>query len=73
MIQIISTTQIVLSIVLIILILVQNKNSSISIMTGGSQNAGKFERRGPEKFLHNLTIAVGVLFTVFACVFFLLG
>ena len=34
----------------------QSKGAGISIMSSGSEDFGKFERRGPEKVLHQITI-----------------
>jgi len=56
-------TELVLAIVLMTLILIQNKDGGLSAMMGGG---GSFEatRRGPEKVIFTLTIIVAVLFVV---------
>jgi len=57
------TTQIIISILLSIAILTQNKGTGLSATFGGS---GGFyaSKRGAEKILHNATIVLSVLFIV---------
>lgn len=57
--------QIILSIVLIALVILQGKGGSLSRMFGGEGGVYK-TRRGLEKTLYNLTIAVIVAFFVFS-------
>ena len=52
-----------LSVVLIPLIMLQSKGSGLSIIPN-SNDFGKFERRGAEKTLHNLTILLVILFII---------
>jgi protein translocase SecG subunit len=55
----------IVSILLIGVILLQQKNSSLGAMAG--QDAGEEmaqTRRGAEKFLHQMTIALAILFAV---------
>ena len=46
---------IVLALIIIVVIMLQAKGSGLSIIPG-SNDFGKFERRGPEKILHTITI-----------------
>lgn len=55
----------VLSAILTVLIMLQSKGTGLSIVPG-SNDFGKFERRGPEKTLHIITIALVIAFVV-AC------
>lgn len=50
-----------LATLVIILVMIQAKGSGLSIVPN-SNDFGKFERRGPEKILHNITIGVVVSF-----------
>jgi protein translocase SecG subunit len=50
------------AILLIGLITLQSKGTGLSIIPG-SNDFGKFERRGPEKILHQATIGLVVSFT----------
>lgn len=50
-------TLIVLSLIIIVVTMLQAKGAGLSIVPG-SDDFGKFERRGPEKILHSLTIAL---------------
>ena len=58
--------QIVLAIFLIAGILIQQSDASSGGAFGGADNwnAGYHTRRGFEKFIFNLTIVLGILFTV---------
>ena len=47
----------ILALFIIIIVMIQSKGTGLSIVPG-SGDFGKFERRGPEKILHNLTIGV---------------
>ncbi len=64
--------QIVVSILLILIILVQAKGNGLSIAPG-SNDFGKFEKRGAEKTLHITTIVLGVIFVVNATIYFFLS
>ncbi len=72
MLEIIKITQVVVSILLILLILIQPKRSSLSI-TSFWNEWQKFERRWPEKILHNTTIIFWILFVLNSLVFFFLA
>ena len=66
--NIIIIIQIVISILLTIFVLVQNKDGGLSAMMGGG---GSFQstKRGPEKFIYNATIVLGALFLVNAVIY----
>lgn len=53
----------VLAILIIIVITIQSKGTGLSIVPG-SNDFGKFERRGPEKTLHQATILLVTIFVV---------
>lgn len=50
----------------------QAKGNGLSIIPG-SGDFGKFERRGPEKILHQITIGLVVVFTVLAMISYFLA
>jgi preprotein translocase subunit SecG len=59
--------QIVLSLLLIIGIVLQNRGASLGGAFGGDNFASTFyKRRGAEKFLFNSTIVIAVLFVIAA-------
>jgi len=59
--------QIVLSILLIALVLLQRSDASVGAALGGDSLGGtKFERRGAEKLMFNTTITVAGLFALSA-------
>ncbi|MEK7461645.1 MAG: preprotein translocase subunit SecG [Patescibacteria group bacterium] len=59
--------QIILSLLLIIGVLLQRSEASLGSAFGSdSATGGRFMRRGFEKILFNATLAVAVLFTIFA-------
>lgn len=51
----------ILAIIIIIIVGLQSKGAGLSIIPG-SGDFGKFERRGPEKILHNATIVLIIIF-----------
>lgn len=57
----------ILALVLIVMIMLQAKGSGLSIVPG-SNDFGKFERRGPEKILHYATIGLVALFILTAMI-----
>lgn len=59
--SIVHTLLIILALIVIIITMLQAKGSGLSIIPG-SGDFGKFERRGPEKVLHNITIALIIVF-----------
>lgn len=62
--------EIILSIVLTVLVLMQTKGGGLGSFMGGSDSSGGFRtRRGVEATLHRVTILIAVLFftnTIFA-------
>lgn len=60
----IQIAQIILSVVLIVVILLQTKGSSFSGAMGGDSGSIYHTRRGLEKTLFQLTIALTVIFVV---------
>jgi protein translocase SecG subunit len=61
---------ILVALFLIVIITLQSKGSGLSIIPG-SGDFGKFERRGGEKVLHNVTIVGVTLFTLLSLVIYL--
>lgn len=72
MLKIFFIIQIIVSILITFLILVQAKGNGLSIAPG-SNDFGKFEKRGAEKTLHIMTIVLGVIFVVNATIYFFLS
>lgn len=65
-------TQIVLSVLLILGIVLQNRGASLGGAFGGDNFASTFyKRRGAEKFLFNATIVIAILFVLSAIAGFL--
>lgn len=64
--------EIALSIALIAVVLIQNKNVSLNLssMSGGM---GSVTKRWGEKFLHNLTIILGGLFIINSLLLFVMS
>jgi preprotein translocase subunit SecG len=59
--------QIVVSIVLVVLILVQKNEGGLGSAFGGGDTGGAYHtKRGAEKYIFNLTIAFAILFGVLA-------
>jgi protein translocase SecG subunit len=58
--------QIVLSAIITILILLQRSDASLGSAFGGTDSTTMYTRRGAEKILFNITIAVAVLFALSA-------
>ncbi|MBU0578107.1 preprotein translocase subunit SecG [Patescibacteria group bacterium] len=61
--NIILIIQVVISILLIILVLVQNKDGGLSAVFGGGESF-QSTKRGPEKFIYNATIVLGAAFMI---------
>lgn len=53
----------ILAILIIVVVTIQSKGTGLSIVPG-SNDFGKFERRGPEKTLHQATILLVAVFVV---------
>ncbi|MFZ4461214.1 MAG: preprotein translocase subunit SecG [Patescibacteria group bacterium] len=60
------------SVLLCLLVVIQSKGTGLSLAPG-SGDFGKFEKRGPEKTLHVITIVLAVAFIVLATGLFFLG
>ena len=54
--------QIILSVLIVVAVLLQQNQSSIGVLGGGSDDAIKNTRRGSEKFLLQATVILGILF-----------
>lgn len=73
MIETIKIIEMVISILLILVILIQPKKSSLNLTTFGNEWGWKFERRWPEKTLHQLTIIIWSIFIILALVYFFMA
>jgi preprotein translocase subunit SecG len=60
--------QIVISVALIILILIQSKGSGMGSLFGGGDSGVYTTRRGVEKTLFNLTVVVSMVFFLVAII-----
>lgn len=58
----ITTLQVIASIILIGLILVQERSSGLSSLFGGAAGTPYQTRRGAEKLIFNATIIIGIIF-----------
>ncbi|QFR39692.1 preprotein translocase subunit SecG [Candidatus Gracilibacteria bacterium 28_42_T64] len=61
MLEILKFIEVIVAVLLVFIVLIQNKNVSLNLssMSGGM---GEVTKRGPEKILHNATIILGVIF-----------
>jgi len=64
--------EVIIAILLIFIVLVQNKNVSLNLSSMSGWMAAT-TKRGTEKVLHNATIILGVLFIVNSLALFLLN
>ncbi|NVP17181.1 preprotein translocase subunit SecG [Candidatus Gracilibacteria bacterium] len=71
MLDILKFSEIVIAILLIAVVLVQNKNVSLNL-SDMSNGMGEITKRGPEKILQNMTIVLGVLFILNSVALFLI-
>lgn len=55
--------QVIISVLLTIFILTQNKDGGLSAVMGGGESF-QSTKRGPEKFIYNATIVLGIAFMV---------
>ena len=69
MITVLTITQIIISVLLIVVVLIQHKNVSLNLSSMGGW-MGSVTKRGGEKVLHNATIVLGTLFTLNSLLFF---
>jgi len=72
MIAFMQVAQIILSIAVIFVVLIQNKNVTLNLssMSGGM---GSVTKRGSEKVLHNATIVIGIAFVVNSLLLFVVS
>jgi preprotein translocase subunit SecG len=63
-----NVVQIIISVALIVLILLQTKGSGLGSLFGGSDSGIYTTRRGLEKTLFNITIGLAVIFFVVAII-----
>lgn len=54
--------QLVVSVLLILAILAQNRSSGLSAAIGGQAGAIKSTKRGAEKVVYNLTVVLAIIF-----------
>lgn len=59
--KILTIAQLVTAILLMALILIQQKSAGVTSVFGG-EGAVSFQKRGPERVLHLLTIVVAIVF-----------
>lgn len=62
MITVLTSIEIILGIILIVVILLQQKGAGLGAAFGGGSGAVQTTRRGSDLFLYRATIAVAVLF-----------
>ncbi len=72
MLSFMQAAEVILSIAIIFVVLVQNKNVTLNLssMSGGM---GTVTKRGPEKVLHNATIIIGAAFIVNSLLLFVIS
>ncbi|MCP4523537.1 MAG: preprotein translocase subunit SecG [Candidatus Gracilibacteria bacterium] len=72
MLETLKFTMIIVSILLVFIILIQNKNVSLNLssMSGGM---GEVTKRGPEKILDTTTKILGTIFIIHALALFILS
>lgn len=58
------TIIVILAVIIIPLVMLQSKGTGLSVIPN-SNDFGKFERRGAEKTIYNITIVLVVLFIAF--------
>ena len=63
MIELLKFSEVIIAVMLIFIVLIQNKNVTLSLtdMSGGM---GQATKRWPEKVLHNTTIILGSIFVL---------
>ena len=70
MIEYLKIAEVIISVLLIVIILIQNKNVSLNLTSMGGW-MWEITRRWPEKVLHNTTIVLGSLFITISILLFL--
>lgn len=71
MLEILKITEVIFAILLIAVILIQNKNVTLNLASMWGW-MGAVTKRGPEKVLHITTIIIAILFTANSLAFFVL-
>lgn len=69
MLQLLNISEIIICVLLIAVVLIQNKNVSLNLSNMG-WGMGPITKRGPEKILNNITIVLGALFILNSLAFF---
>lgn len=71
MLDVLKFSEVIIAILLIFIVLIQNKNVSLNLsdMSGWM---GEITKRWPEKIIQNITISLGVLFIVNSLALFLI-
>lgn len=72
MIEALKMLEIIVSIMLILIILIQNKNVTLSL-TSMSWWAWEITKRWPEKIMHNFTVVLGAIFILNSLALFILS
>lgn len=72
MIQVLQVLEIIISILLIIFILIQNKNVTLNLSSMGGW-MGSVVKRGSEKLLHNITIGLSAAFILNSVLLFVVS
>lgn len=70
--QIIHTLLVILALIIVVVVMLQSKGTGLSVVPG-SNDFGKFERRGAEKTLHTVTIGLVGLFILLAVASYCIG
>lgn len=66
--KVLFTTHVIISILLVLIILMQNKDAGLSATFGGGESF-QATKRGPEKVIFRITVILAVLFLVNALLF----
>ncbi|MDD3302329.1 MAG: preprotein translocase subunit SecG [Candidatus Gracilibacteria bacterium] len=64
--------EVIVSLLLILIILIQNKSVTLNL-TSMSGGMNQVKKRGPEKVLHIATIVIGVIFVLNSIILFMVG
>ncbi|NDK08283.1 preprotein translocase subunit SecG [Candidatus Gracilibacteria bacterium] len=71
MVEYLKIFEVVIALLLIFVVLIQNKSVSLNL-TSMSGGMNQVKKRGPEKVLHNATIVLGVVFVLVAIALFVM-
>ena len=72
MIQVLQVTEIIVAVLLIVFIMIQNKNVTLNLSSMGWW-MGDVVKRGSEKMLHNITIGLSALFILNSVLLFVVS